>query len=168
MKTNCGCIMDIKIKCTQCGCEYLEEVEFPYEAKLNTVAVGLSGESFQYALDNNVYAITYICTRCGHFEFFNPRLAELVLKDREKNAKIQQEIMNLDKKILENNNEIEKIEQQINSITTQLKNIDITIRQSNELKANKQKLITTIERLKKDNKKLFDEQKDLKKKLSIK
>lgn len=90
--------MDVKIKCTQCGCEDLEEVEFPYEGKLNTVAVGLSGESFQYALDNNVYAITYNCTRCGYFEFFNPRLAELVLKDREKNTKIQQEIMNLDKK----------------------------------------------------------------------
>lgn len=76
--------------------------------------------------------------------------------------------MNLDKNILENNNKIGEIEQQINSITIQLKNIDITIRQSNELKENKQKLINTIESLKKDNKKLLDRQKDLKKKLSTK
>lgn len=158
--------MNNKIKCTQCGCEDLEEVGFPYEVELDTVAVGLVGESFQYALQNDVYASTYICTKCGHFEFFNLKLAEQVLKDREKNAKIQQEIGNLDKNILENNNKIGEIEQQINSITIQLKNIDITIRQSNELKENKQKLINTVESLKKDNKKLLDRQKDLKKKLS--
>lgn len=70
--------MNNKIKCTQCGCEDLEEVGFPYEVELDTVAVGLVGESFQYALQNDVYASTYICTKCGHFEFFNPKLAEQV------------------------------------------------------------------------------------------
>lgn len=79
--------MNNKIKCTQCGCEDLEEVGFPYEVELDTVAVGLVGESFQYALQNDVYASTYICTKCGHFEFFNPKLAEQVLKDREKKCK---------------------------------------------------------------------------------
>lgn len=70
----------------------MEEVGFPYEAELDTVAVGLVGESFQYALHNDVYASTYICTKCGHFEFFNPKLAELVLQDREKMQKFNKRL----------------------------------------------------------------------------
>ena len=123
------------MKCTQCGCNDLEEVDFPYESELVTTAIGLMGESFQYDLDTSVYAKTYICTKCGHFEFFNPRLAKLVLEKREKCAKIQKEIDNFDKQISDKNNEIKNVEQQIESINEQLKDIDITIRQSNELKA---------------------------------
>ena len=33
----------MKMKCTQCGCDDLEEVDFPYEAKLDEVAVGIAG-----------------------------------------------------------------------------------------------------------------------------
>ena len=64
--------MNIKMQCTQCGCNDLEEVDFPYESELVTTAIGLVGESFQYDLDARVYAKTFICTQCGHFEFFNP------------------------------------------------------------------------------------------------
>ena len=41
-------VMDIKIKCAHCGCNDLEEVDFPYEAKLIQTAIGLAGESSEY------------------------------------------------------------------------------------------------------------------------
>ena len=56
--------MNIKMKCTQCGCTDLEEVYFPYEAKLDEVATGIAGESSFYDMHEEVYAQTYICTKC--------------------------------------------------------------------------------------------------------
>lgn len=157
----------MKIKCTQCGCEDLEGIDFPYEAKLDEVAVGISGESFQYRLDESCYAQTYICTKCGHFEFFNLELAKLILEEREKSAKIQNDIDNFEKQISDKNTEIKNVEQQINSITEQLKNIDITIRQSNELKTHREELKEKLKVLKKDNQTLIQEQNKLKKKLKV-
>ena len=78
--------MDIKIKCTNCGCNDLEEVDFPYKAKLIQTAIGLAGESSEYDLEEEFHTTTYICTKCGHFEFFNPKLAKLILEEREKNC----------------------------------------------------------------------------------
>ena len=132
--------MKTNMKCTQCGCKDLEEVDFPYEAKLDEIAVGIAGESSFYDIHEEVYAKTYICTKCGHFEFFNPELAKLILKERENCAKIQTEIDNFDKEISNKHNEIKNVEQLIASITEQLKDLDITIRQSNELKAKQLKL----------------------------
>lgn len=157
--------MNIKMKCTQCGYNDLEEVDFPYESELVTTAIGLVGESFQYDLESSVYAKTYICTRCGHFEFFSPKLAKLVLEEREKCAKIQKEIDNSNKQISDKNNEIQNVEQQINSIKEQLEDIDITVRQSNELKAKQQELSNKLKALKAEIQELIKYQNDLKRKL---
>ena len=142
--------MDKKIKCTQCGCDDLEEVIFPYKANLIQTAIGIAGESFQYDLDEELYTTTYICTKCGHFEFFNPELAKIILEDRAENAWIQNEIIKIDKQVSDKNNEIKNIEQQINSISKQLESIDITIRQSNELKAERQELRNQLDIIKND------------------
>lgn len=142
--------MDKRIKCTQCGCDDLEEVIFPYKANLIQTATGIAGESFQYDLDEELYTTTYICTKCGHFEFFNPELAKIILEDRAENARIQNEIIKIDKQVSDKNNEIKNIEQQINSISKQLESIDITIRQSNELKAERQELRNQLDIIKKD------------------
>ena len=150
------------MKCTQCGCNDLAEVDFPYESKLITTAIGLAGESFQYDLDTSVYVKTYICTKCGHFEFFNPELAKLVLEEKEKCVSIQKEIDTFDKQLSNNSNEIKNVEQQIKSIEGQLKNIDITIRQHNELKAKQQELSNKLKALKADNKELIKQQNNLK------
>lgn len=158
----------MKMKCTQCGCDDLEEVDFPYEAKLDEVAVGIAGESSFYDMHEEVYTQTYICTKCGHFEFFNPELAKLVLEEREKCAKIQKEIDNFDKQISDKNNEIKNVEQQIDSIKEQLKNIDITIRQSNELKVKQQDLSNKLKALKADSQELIKRQNNLKRKLKHK
>ena len=142
--------MDKKIKCTQCGCDDLEEVIFPYKANLIQTAIGIAGESFQYDLDEELYTTTYICTKWGHFEFFNPELAKIILEDRAENARIQNEIIKIDKQVSDKNNEIKNIEQQINSISKQLESIDITIRQSNELKAERQELRNQLDIIKND------------------
>lgn len=142
--------MDKKIKCTQCGCDDLEEVIFPYKANLIQTAVGIAGESFQYDLDEELYTTTYICTKCGHFEFFNPEFAKIILEDRAENAKIQNEIIKIDEQVSDKNKEIKNIEQQINSISKQLESIDITIRQSNEFKAERQELSNQLDIIKKD------------------
>lgn len=158
--------MNIKMKCTQCGGNDLEEVDFPYEAKLDEVATGIAGESSFYKLHEEVYTKSYICTKCGHFEFFNPKLAELVLEERDRCAKIQKGIDDFDKKISSKNNEIKNIEQQIDSIKEKLKDLDITIRQSNELKSKQQELSDKLKELKADNKELIKQQSDLKLKLN--
>ena len=81
--------MEFKMKCTQCGCEDLEEVDFPYEATLKMTECGIRGEATFYDLEDDVYTSTYICTRCGHFEFFNPELAKIILEDRQKQIQSQ-------------------------------------------------------------------------------
>ncbi len=132
--------MEIKMKCTQCGCEDLEEVDFPFEAKLIMTALGISGEATFYDLENKVYTSTYICTRCGHFEFFNPKLAQLLLENRKEKAALQSEIEKLNAQILEKVNELNRITKNLEMIAKQLNDLDITIRQSNELKAKQEEL----------------------------
>ena len=158
--------MKTNMKCTQCGCKDLEEVDFPYEAKLDEIAVGIAGDSSFYDIHEEVYAKTYICTKCGHFEFFNPELAKLILKERENCAKIQTEIDNFDKEISNKHNEIKNVEQLSASITEQLKDLDITIRQSNELKAKQLKLSNKLKELKSANQELIKQQNNLKHKLN--
>lgn len=147
--------MNLKVKCTQCGCDDLEIVDFPYNAELSVVRTGIAGESYEYALDENVYATTYICTKCGHFEFFDPEMARIILEVREENAKRQKEIEVVEKEIANNESEIKEIKQQIDLIDVQLDDLDITIRQSNQLQERKQELIKKVDFLNNGNQNLF-------------
>ena len=65
----------MKIKCTQCGCTDLVKTFWPHEYELECVHEGLSPEASLYAMNETEYAEVYICTQCGHFEFFNKKLA---------------------------------------------------------------------------------------------
>ena len=152
------------MKCSQCGCEDLEKVNFPYKAILDEVATGISGESSFYDLREKTTADTYICTNCGHFEFFNSKLAKSVLEKRAKNAKTQGEIDVLNKKISDKNNEIKNFKNQISLIKKQLENIDITIRQSNEFKTKQQELVKKLKLLEKEFQQLEKQKSSLKKK----
>ena len=69
------------MKCTQCGCNNLVKVDFPYETGLIEDVVGLSGYTAQYSIINKADCNSYICTNCGHFEFFNLKLAEKIKHD---------------------------------------------------------------------------------------
>ena len=70
------------MKCSQCGCEDLVEVEFPQEVRLIEVDSGLAGYSSGYNLKNKINCSTYICLNCGHYEFFNKKLAEQIKNGR--------------------------------------------------------------------------------------
>ncbi len=140
--------MEVKMKCTQCGCTDLEEVDFPYQAKLIMTACGLAGESNDYDLDEESSATTYICTNCGHFEFFNQDLANKILKKRTKKLEILSEINKLDNDISKNKEKIEDLANQIEDISNQLQNLDITIRKQNELKIILEELAKKLNALK--------------------
>ena len=148
----------MNIKCTQCGCDDCEKVPFPYAVSLITTRVGISGESFEYDLRENCQTQTYICTRCGHYEFYNQDLVKKILERREEYRKVEVEIKKLEEQVSNNNSEIALLEQQINAISKELENLDITIRHSNELKAQQQELTQEL-------RKLLDKQKDLEKEL---
>ena len=70
------------MKCSQCGGEKLAKVKFPHEVELMETVVGLAGYSACYDLNNEVHCNTYICLNCGHFEFFNLKLAEQIKQDK--------------------------------------------------------------------------------------
>ena len=152
--------MDIKVKCTQCGCEDLEEVDFPFEAELIMTEEGISGEATFYDLENKVYTSTYICTRCGHFEFFNSKLAKLILKERQEKAALQSEIDKWNAIILEKVNALNGIAKDIEMVAKRLEDLDITISQSNELKAKREELEERKRELQKE-KNALEKQRDL-------
>lgn len=154
------------MKCTQCGCNDLEKINFPYKSELVITAVGLVGESFQYELKENVSAQSYICTHCGHLEFFDPELADRVLDVRDRCAKIKMEIDDFDRQVLDKNKDILLVQSQIDAINEQLKDLDITIRQSNELKATHQELINKLKALKNDMQELIKRKTNLEYKLN--
>lgn len=157
--------MDVKIKCTHCGYNDLEEVDFPYKAKLIQTAIGIAGESSEYNLEEEYYTTTYICTKCGHFEFFNPKLAKLILEEREEIAKIENEITEIDNQILTNEKYLQYIEEEIVSIVNQMQDLDITVRQCNELKKKQKELENKIKTLNTSNKSLLQKKKNLKMKI---
>ena len=157
--------MEFKMKCTQCGCEDLEEVDFPYEATLKMTECGIRGEATFYDLEDGVYTSTYICTRCGHFEFFNPELAKIILEDRKEKAVLQSEIDNLNVQVSEIENALNKIAIDIEMIAKQLNNLDITIRQSNELKAKREELEERKRKLQREKSALEKKRNVLKRKM---
>ena len=157
--------MNFKMKCTQCGCEDLVEVGFPYETSLNMIDCGIRGEAAYYELEYEAYASTYICIRCGHFEFFNPELAQRILEKRQAKVNLQSEIDQLNHKIVENEKELEKIDSDIKSIVKQLENLDITIRKSNELKATQKEMEEKKQQLETRNKALLTRRDSLRKRL---
>ena len=162
--------MDIEKKCSQCGCKDLEAVPFPYKSELVVASNECyANESIQYELNVSTMAGAYICTKCGHYEFYNDWLAKSILDKREEKIRtqneLQKELKNLDKQVSEKNNEIQNIEQELNSISTQLKSLDITIRQSKEFKVKQKELNQKLELLKNEYQELLKQQNNVKSRL---
>lgn len=149
------------MKCTQCGCEDLEQVDFPYEANLIMTRCGLYGEASFYDLETEALTVSYICTKCGHFEFFNPELAEKILQERKMEEFRQAKIEEIEKKILQHENQIKEYNEKIDQICKQLESLDITIRQSNELKERKSELTEQINSLRAEIENLEKQKKGL-------
>ena len=121
------------MKCSQCGCADLVEVEFPQEAELIQTRVGLVGYSSFYDIENNVYCNSYICVNCGHFEFFNLELAEQIKLDRKERESAKQNINKIQNEIIELNDKISNIEKEIEKLKSESLDLDITVRRSNEI-----------------------------------
>lgn len=106
------------MKCTNCGNINLVKTYFP-----------LSGDaSLSYEID------VYFCVECGHYEFFSPAKIEkyknMLAWIRNRELEIEQ----LNKELEEMQNPLifQNIQDEINMLETQLKNLDITVRQQQE------------------------------------
>lgn len=112
------------MKCSNCGSNNLKEVEFPVMVLYD------SGEV-------NKDIVTYICLDCGHYEFFNVKVAQTLKKQKDEQDKIENQVDNLLK-------EIDKLEYEykktINSVLIsrdellkKTANLDITVREKLKL-----------------------------------
>ena len=132
----------------------MEKVDFPYHANLIMTRCGLVGEASFYDLEEEFEGESYICTKCGHFEFFNKKLADSIIEKRAIEEKKRAKMEEIEERILETDREIEMHKAHLNIVLEQLNDLDITIRQSNEMKENKAELIEQINTLEEEIKSL--------------
>lgn len=168
----------MKMKCTQCGCTDLCETNFPmkvgfndngfetvstsnpyrpYERKLvrrepvlRQTQYDCDGGAVTFELENQYFCKTYICTQCGHLEFFDKKFAEQILANRKATEEISKKICNVDKQIEKLNDKNFKCENEILNCTEELENLDITVRRSNELQEKIKSLQIEIQEIKKE------------------
>ena len=88
--------------------------------------------------------------------------AKRILEEREIKATIENEIIEIDNQILTNEKDLQLIEEEIASIVNQMQDLDITVRQCNELKKKKEELENEIKTLNTSNESLLQKKKNLK------
>ena len=78
----------------------------------------------------------YLCLDCGHFEFFSTSKANKYYEDASLIHNTEDEIKNLYRELEELQNPLttQKINDEIEMVEAQLKSLDITVRQQQELK----------------------------------
>lgn len=154
------------MKCSQCGCNDLVEVEFPQETTLIECERGLVGYSSSYDIESEVYCKTYICVNCGHFEFFDLELAEQIKNDRKEKAEAKEYIIRVEKEIVDLSNQVSDIQKEKEKLINESQDLDITIRKSNEIKMSIKDLENEIITLHKTIKEKEKEVAELKNKLN--
>lgn len=110
------------MKCTQCGCKKLLQVELPF-----------------YTIDGRIrtQAKVYTCYECGHLELFDKSVS-LDYKNNVRNLeKYTTELSELKKKLVELENPLvlTMLEDDCKTIERELSSLDITLRQQQELKS---------------------------------
>ena len=123
------------MKCTSCGNTNLLKTHFPLHS------YGDGGAKLSEEVN------VYLCLECGHYEFFSEaainkyKVTVSIIKD------IEQKIANLhcDLENLQNSTTTENIQKEIKTINEQLKSLDITIRQQQELKAKHSELTRQLQ-----------------------
>ena len=113
------------IMCTNCGCKTLIRTNTPWWA---------TGE-----VDNHVNPTLriYACSECGHLEFFDTYALDKYNESTSAIKSIGNELQVLRKHLsdLESPMAISKINDEIKQLERQLKSLDITIRQQQEMQA---------------------------------
>ena len=146
------------MKCSQCGCNDLVEVDFPHKIDLKEVGVGLAGYSSSYSIEEELDCNSYVCVNCGHFEFFNLKLAEQIKKDRLLKEKTKNDIDKIKKEIDELNNKISSSDLNIKELKKESLNLDITVRRSHEIQ---DAILSKKEEIKKTKKIINEKNKEL-------
>ena len=126
------------MKCTQCGCENLIPINIES-------LISISGDA---SMRNSESLKVYACRNCGHLEFFDNGLNEKLAEESEIEKKYEKEISAL----LEKQNQIEdgelkQLKEELAYTESQLKSLDITIRQQQEFKENVKALNVKIEKV---------------------
>jgi chromosome segregation ATPase len=124
------------MKCTQCGCENLTPINIES-------LISISGDA---SMRNSESLKIYTCSNCGHLEFFDNGLNEKMAEESEIEKKYEKEISVLiEKQNQIENGELKQLKEELACIESQLKSLDITIRQQQELKKNVKTLNAKIE-----------------------
>ncbi|HIY99817.1 MAG TPA: hypothetical protein H9676_03850 [Firmicutes bacterium] len=129
------------MKCSQCGCADLVEVEFPQKTSLILTSVGIAGESNFYEIENRVDCNSYICLNCGHFEFFSSMMAEQIKTERKVREEVEANINRIQNEIIELRNNSSDKYKEIDKLKLEAQDLDITLRRNNEI----QVLISNLE-----------------------
>ena len=112
------------MKCTSCGNTNLVKTYFPMDS------YGDGGASVSNMVD------VYLCLDCGHYEFFSTKHANRHYDAAKWIRDTKSEIDTLRRELSELESPVttQKLNEEIKSIESQLTNLDITIRQQQELK----------------------------------
>ena len=112
------------MKCTSCGNTNLVKTYFPMDS------YGDGGASVSNMVD------VYLCLDCGHYEFFSTKHANRYYDAAKWIRDTESEIDTLRRELSELESPVttQKLNEEIKSIESQLTNLDITIRQQQELK----------------------------------
>ncbi len=128
------------MKCTQCGNRTFIKTNFPLDS------FGDGGASVSKTV------AVYVCLDCGHYEFFS--LTEVSdYKKAEHNIVSTENALEQQKRKLielENPSTLQKVEEEIAAIESELKSLDITIRRKNELESKHREMRHKPELIKKE------------------
>lgn len=114
------------MKCTQCGCKKLIKLD-----NQSSLFLTSDGESVMPRELTRIYA----CLECGHLEFFNSSRVEQYKRYLLKVKELPNEIETLRKQLatLEDPTYITNLQETVKQAEEQLKSLDITVRQQQEL-----------------------------------
>ncbi len=131
----------MKLKCPVCGCTEIE--------KYTDSLIDASSYEDVYIQDRADY---YVCPKCGHVELvlkdnflkkFNKELAEIKAAEKKRLNEIKKnkdEIAKIQKSIASDVKALELYKEKLRSLKEKIDDVDITIRQQNDLKEEYKKI----------------------------
>jgi chromosome segregation ATPase len=126
------------MKCTQCDCENLIPIRLKSLIDVSSDALMYNSESLK----------VYACRNCGHLEFFDNGLNEKLAKESEIEKQYAKELTALVQQQVEmKNGELKQLQEELACVESQLKSLDITVRQQQELKQKAEDLKAKIQQI---------------------
>ena len=126
------------MKCTQCGCKRFIESKFS-----NLISVG--GWDVQCSISETVKI--FACLECGHLEFFDKMMPDKLAQAETKLKQLNDELDSLLHDKESKDSLINELTEEITRIEERLKNLDITVREQNELSEKSQQINNEIQQI---------------------